>query len=149
MSIFAILVIISISGFSSLPINDDRIIFPDELEIDQIAENIEDLKIDQRSLFDDPNILKFENSTSEEFVIDDEDVDTELEYGDYYQGDILLEDDQMELLKSEPKEGEDDDEFAMRTGHILQYYRWPKNSRGKVIVPYVIANHYSKNRIYF
>ena len=113
MNCFSILVIICLSA-SGLPINDDRIVFPDELEIDQIVEKLEDLKVDQRSLFDDQNLLKFENTTEEFFIDDDEDI--KLENGKHYQGDIILEKDQMEFLKSEAKEGEDDEQFAMRTG---------------------------------
>jgi len=47
-------------------------------------------------------------------------------------------------LNSEANEGEDDEEFGKRTGLIWQGYRWKKDKKGNVKVPYVIANHYSK-----
>lgn len=133
-----LLLFLSINKFFGHPIINDRIIFPDELELDEILENIGDLKTDQISLFNDPNILKLENTT-DEFLVD-ENSSSEFEYGDYFQGDIILQEDQIRLLKSKA----DDEELEKRTGRIWEGYRWPKNKYGNVIVPYIIANHYSK-----
>jgi len=133
-----LLLFVSINKFLGHPIIDDRIIFPDELELDEKLENVGDLKTDQISLFNDPNILKLENTT-DEFLVDDN-LSSEFEYGDYFQGDIILDEDQMELLKSKA----DYEEFGIRTGRIWERYRWPKNNYGNVIVPYVIAKHYSR-----
>jgi len=134
------LTLVCISELSGLPINNDRIIYPDELDLDKIADEIGNLKIDQKSLFDDLNLLRFESITEEE----EEEQDAKLEYGNHFQGDIILEEDQMELLKTVPKDGEDDEEFGKRTGLLWQGYRWTKDADGDVIMPYVIANHYSK-----
>jgi len=139
----AILTFVCLSELSGLPINDDRIVYPEDLDLDKVADEVGDFKVDQRSLFDDPNILKFGNTT-EDFLINEDDHDAKLEYQEHYQGDIILDADQMELLKSEAKEGENDEEFGKRTGLIWEGYRWPKDTDGYVQVPYVIANHYSK-----
>jgi hypothetical protein len=66
-----------------------------------------------------------------------------LEYGNYFQGDMMLTDEQREYFLSndteineeEEKEGGD---WSQRTGLKDEKYRWPKNDEGQVIVPYII-----------
>jgi hypothetical protein len=52
------------------------------------------------------------------------------EYGSFYQGDIRLLPEQRDIIEDKSPIGE-------RTGIIHPFYRWPKNSDGMVIVPYV------------
>jgi len=73
------LTFVFISELYGLPINDDRIIYPEDLDLDKVADEVGDFKVDQRSLFDDPNLLKFGN-TAEDFVINEDDHDAKLEY---------------------------------------------------------------------
>lgn len=130
----------------AFPANDDRIYFRDSEESvsenaavsSRFDDNTDDLSLDLPSLFNDPNIMKSEND-KDGFVVEDQPSD-EVLYGKLYQGDIVLTDEQKEFLNSTNV-----DEFASRTGRIHLYYRWPKDGRGKVIVPYVINPHdYSK-----
>lgn len=53
------------------------------------------------------------------------------EYGSFYQGDINLHSEQRDIIENKSP-------VADRTGLISIFYRWPKNSKGMVIVPYVI-----------
>lgn len=59
---------------------------------------------------------------------------------DKYQGDILLTPEQKEYLERPDNEGVTD----TRTGLLDESYRWPMGGNGKVIVPYVISDDYSK-----
>jgi hypothetical protein len=53
-----------------------------------------------------------------------------LEFGDKFQGDIVLTPEQEELIN------EAENSKTSRTGLLSARYRWPKNSAGQVIVPY-------------
>lgn len=56
-----------------------------------------------------------------------------LELGKLYQGDMKLETEQLEaLLRNESEQAR----IESRTGLLRESYRWPKNSEGKVVVPY-------------
>ncbi|XP_070501111.1 hatching enzyme 1.2-like [Chironomus tepperi] len=129
---------------SAYPVDDDRIIFLDSAESvsrfsevsSRIDDSTDDLKLDLQSLFNDPNVIKSENDT-DSFMLENQGSDDAL-YGQHYQGDIVLSDDQKEFLKAT-----NISEFSSRTGIISLYYRWPKNRSGKVIVPYEISNAYS------
>jgi len=145
MKIFIFLFLIQ--KLSAFPANDDRIYFRDSGESfsqnaavsSRFDDNTDDLSLDLPSLFNDPNIMKSENDENG-FVVEDQTTDEAL-YGKLYQGDIVLTDEQKEFLNG----GTNVDEFASRTGRIALYYRWPKDGRGKVIVPYVINPYdYSK-----
>jgi len=137
------LTFVCISELTGIPISDDRVVYPDDLNLDKVVDKIGDFKTNQRSLFDDPNLLKIGN-TAEDFLINEDDHDAKLEYQEHYQGDIILDDDQKELLNIEAKKGEDGEEFGKRTGLLWQGYRWPKDKDGDVNVPYVIEDQYSK-----
>jgi hypothetical protein len=63
------------------------------------------------------------------------------EYGSFYQGDINLLPEQRDVIKNKSP-------IADRTGIINIFYRWPKNAKGMVIVPYVI-DYKSKFCMYF
>lgn len=76
---------------------------------------------------------------------DEEEAGTlEGEQGSFFQGDIDLEPDQEEALFSNDTEVSLDE--STRTGLLAQHYRWPKNSKGQVVVPYTISSNagYSK-----
>lgn len=62
-------------------------------------------------------------------------IDISPEYGENYEGDILLTDEQKTELENPGRSG--------RTGTTNTNLRWPKVN-GKVIVPYYIDNIYSK-----
>ncbi|KAG5668445.1 hypothetical protein PVAND_016385 [Polypedilum vanderplanki] len=135
---FLILTIL-ISIISAIPF-DDRIIFRDEDE-EQVNDSAADLNFDQLRLLNDPSskILKSLND-SKEFIRDEKELQ-KLENGQFYQGDIVLLPDQEEIL-NQPLPA-DNDNFPTRTGLISEYYRWPRNRDGKVIVPYEIGKEYS------
>ncbi|KAL7014945.1 hypothetical protein ACKWTF_016212 [Chironomus riparius] len=67
----------------ALPIDNDRIVYPDYKIIEEIVDRFGDYERDPKSLFDDPNLLKSENATAA-YLIDDE-ADTKYEYGTFYQ----------------------------------------------------------------
>jgi hypothetical protein len=71
-------------------------------------------------------------STVSAFPIADRDYDerSELEFGDKFQGDIVLTPEQEELINGEGNHK------GSRTGLSRTQFRWPKNSAGQVIVPY-------------
>jgi hypothetical protein len=60
--------------------------------------------------------------------------DDSMEYGEYFQGDLELMPEQDKVFKSK----DESDILDTRTGQLNEYYRWPKNSQGYVIVPYHI-----------
>lgn len=62
--------------------------------------------------------------------------DVKLENGKFYQGDIVLLDDQLEYLLGN---GTDDSSTPTRTGWINEYYRWPKDASGFVIFSYEVS----------
>jgi hypothetical protein len=63
--------------------------------------------------------------------VDESDVNgrSPLEYGDKFQGDIVLTPSQEEMINGTGKGG--------RTGWLHSRYRWPKHNTGYVIVPLV------------
>lgn len=84
-----------------------------------------------------PGLKTIEAPKSEELVIN-----PQLENGKFFQGDMILQPDQMEFLKSNVT---DMDSLASRTGVLHETYRWPKDKSGHVIVVYEIADyHFSK-----
>jgi hypothetical protein len=123
------------SRIESFPIDNDQIIFRDG---DEVAKVENKRKNPQLNLIDDVNILKSDNLTSE-FLFDEE-AQQKLENGQFYQGDIVLMEDQLEILKAP----DDVSQIGTRTGILSEYYRWPKNRYGKVVVPFVLSNQYSK-----
>lgn len=84
-----------------------------------------------------PGLKTIEAPKSEELVIN-----PQLENGKFFQGDMILQPDQMEFLKSNVT---DKESLASRTGVLHETYRWPKDKSGHVIVAYEIADyHYSE-----
>lgn len=81
--------------------------------------------------------LESSEDQSESFIrsrfIDDEEVEIQnAEYGNFHQGDMILEPDQIEAMYRNESE---QTKIEERTGFLSTSYRWPKNSEGKVIVP--------------
>lgn len=62
-------------------------------------------------------------------------VEQRLENGKFFQGDIVLVQDQKEYLLA----NESGSSVPTRTGWIDEFYRWPKDSNGYVILPYYVA----------
>lgn len=126
-----------VTKISSFPVPDDRIIFRDDDDV-RVDDSVDDIRFDQLRLLTDSNLLKSDNSTKE--FLYDERAEQKLENGVFYQGDIILQQDQIDVLKYP----DDDDPFGTRTGLISENYRWPKNQKGKVIVPYELSSDYSE-----
>lgn len=61
----------------------------------------------------------------------------DLEYGELFEGDIILPDDQVDFLQSRILD-EEAGNTATRTGLLSRYYRWPKNFNGIAVIPYFI-----------
>ncbi|XP_070493984.1 low choriolytic enzyme-like [Chironomus tepperi] len=123
-----------VSKITSLPVPDDRIVFRDDDDY-LVDDSADDIRLDQyERLLTDSNLLKSDNTTKE-FLYDEKVPATRLENGQFYQGDIILVQEQLDILKYPD---DDDDPFGTRTGVISENYRWPKNKEGKVIVPYKI-----------
>lgn len=123
MTFKSVLVILAVSAMALAKPAGDQIIFRDEDDTD-----------------DPPFTLEEEN---EVFIpaktrLDGEEnevVAQRLEHGKFFQGDIKLVQDQMEYLLA----NDSDSSVPTRTGWIDEFYRWPKDDRGNVIMPYVIA----------
>jgi hypothetical protein len=97
---------------------------------------IEGPKPEKVKLDDNGEVLPFDLDSR--FTFDGEDnreenIDNSLEYGEYFQGDLELMPEQDDVFKSKITGNLD-----TRTGQLDEYYRWPKNRQGFVIVPYVI-----------
>jgi hypothetical protein len=119
---------------ASHPIPADNFYFPDEID-----DSVDDLRnLNQLRFLSDSNILRSDNA-SENFIKDE--AAHGQENGFFYQGDILLIQDQEDYLKQILSEN---DKFPSRTGVISESYRWPRSSqRGdKVIVPFEISDDY-------
>lgn len=147
MKIFVTFIFVCMSVTFGLPIDDYRITFPDNHKIRKIIGRFGDFKTDQKRILDDPNLLKSENITKELFI--DEEADTKLENGNYYQGDIILHQDQVEIINRieirADNNNDENDSLGARTGIIWAAYRWPKDSKGTVTVPYLIdKNHFGE-----
>lgn len=137
------LVLIFVSNLNSFPLSDDyfgtKSFHDDEDDLEELplVEYVEFNRIGR--LLADPNILEFEETPVEIPSNELTDSRFNLEDGDFYQGDIELSEDQIDILNMTVNEDESDDEFGTRTGLLWEGYRWSKNSRGKVVVPYTIA----------
>lgn len=122
-----------ICKISAIPIKNDQIYFPDEID-----DSVQDLRtFNPLKLLSDSNILKSDNNS----FIKDEAALQDLESGKFYQGDILLVQDQEDFLKLKL---DDNDKFPSRTGVISESYRWPRSSLkpDTVVVPFVISDDY-------
>lgn len=112
---------------------------PESLDgrFDDSADDLENLNLSD--FFNDTNIIKSENDTTS-FQDDEDKPDRSLQYGNLYQGDIALTEDQIEYMNLPPS----DDSIDLRVGLKNPFYRWPKNRYGEVTVPYKISSEYSK-----
>lgn len=148
MKVFIAFLIIGVSLIVGHPIYKDRIVYPDDKQLKEIASRFGNIEADSKSLLDDPNLLKSENATDELLI--DKFADTKLENGNYFQGDMMLTEDQRNMINTlEPgpgqAESDEDDPLGTRTGLIWAGFRWPKNSKGTVTVPYLIdKNQFSE-----
>lgn len=90
----------------------------------------------------DPGLKTIKTSREEELV-----VKPALENGKFFQGDMILQPDQMEFLRSNVT---DKESLVTRTGLLHETYRWPKNKAGRVAVAYEIADyHFSEFHLAF
>lgn len=89
-----------------------------------------------------PGLKTIKISKKEELV-----VKPALENGKFFQGDMILQPDQMEFLKSNVT---DKASLRTRTGLLHETYRWPKNKAGRVSVAYEIADyHFSEFNFFY
>lgn len=146
------LLLIFVYKITAFPVVNDRMYFPDELHNNQSSndpdlinpefndletrfdDDTSDLKLDLSTLLNNSNILRSDNDTAE--LMFEEQSERKPQYGDLYQGDIELMPEQVKILNSTGEEAD----LADRTGLISAVYRWPKDRRGKVNVPYLISS---------
>lgn len=146
------LLLIFVYKITAFPVVNDRMYFPDELDNNQSSndpdlinpefndletrfdDDTSDLKLDLSTLLNNSNILRSDNDTAE--LMFEEQSERKPQYGDLYQGDIKLMPEQVKILNSTGEEAD----LADRTGLISAVYRWPKDRRGKVNVPYLISS---------
>lgn len=122
MSAFGILIVLFIVAFAAaLPAPRDEIFFRDEDD--------DDFGVNALKIEDDNELLPTTQAKS--IGSERESVDVKLMNGEYFQGDIKLNDDQKSIVNS-------NDTLPSRTGVIDEFYRWPKSDRGFVLVPYYL-----------
>ena len=138
MKLFLYFLLSFVTKIFSFPLPDDRIIFRDDDYDGRVDDSVDDIRFDQTRLLSDSNLLKSDNLTRE--FLYDERAQQKFENGQFFQGDIILQQEQIDILKYP----DDDDPFGTRTGVLSENYRWPKNKNGKVIVPYEFSSDYSK-----
>lgn len=80
-----------------------------------------------------------QSSTSKLFKKLEDKIEKDFEEGPYFQGDIVLTQDQAAAFFNGSYNAKD-----IFTGILGKKYRWPKNLAGKVVVPYKISKSYSK-----
>ncbi|KAL7014941.1 hypothetical protein ACKWTF_016208 [Chironomus riparius] len=98
MNIKLLILFLFLSKSASFPIDNDRIIFRDGDEVAEVENRRNNANINQLRLLDDTNLLKSDTLTAE-FLFDEE-AQQKLEIGQFYQGDIVLMEDQVELLSA-------------------------------------------------
>lgn len=103
---------------------NDRIIFRDQDEPEDVV-----------GLADENQILPSEEG---KLIADENEiVEQHLENGNFFQGDIVLVQDQKDyLLANDTGDGS----LPTRTGWIDEFYRWPKDKHGNVILPYHVSS---------
>lgn len=113
--------------FSTLAVakpSGDQIVFRDEEDSDSGAGEL--LKLEDEKQILPSEQTRLIGSEAESVVL-------KLENGKYYQGDIVLVQEQKEYLLA------NDSDLPTRTGWIDEAYRWPKDNRGNVILPYYVS----------
>lgn len=119
-----------------VPVCDARVIYPDEFEIIQIDNRVDDTDSDQISLLNNPNILRSKDAT-ESPANQHQQSHKNPEIGKFYQGDIVLLDEELRRLN-------DSNGSSARTGLSNIHKRWPKNFYGKVVVPFTLSDKFCK-----
>lgn len=121
---FSLLIIICLALAVIARPSGDSFVFRDDEDVgdNQILPSVDDLK---------------------SIGVSDEVVKLELENGQFFQGDIKLVQDQKDYYLAKPNGS-----VPTRTGWIDEYYRWPKDKDGYVILPFYLApeSKFSKMR---
>lgn len=124
---FSLLIVICVAFASEVIArpSGDSFVFRDDEDVsddNQILPSIDDLK----SIGESDEVVKYE-----------------LENGKLFQGDIKLVQDQKDYYLAKPNGS-----VPTRTGWIDEYYRWPKDKEGHVIVPFYLSpqSKFSKMR---
>lgn len=118
-----VILLVFLSHITAKPY-DDKIIFRD----DDVDEEVR--------LEDENQILPSNDDLKQLGDAGNEIVQQQLENGNFYQGDIVLLQDQKDYLFAT---NADNSSVPTRTGWIHEFYRWPKDKSGNVMVPYVIS----------
>ncbi|CRK86709.1 CLUMA_CG000542, isoform A [Clunio marinus] len=106
--------------------------------------------------FNDPDTIIFreENDVDSKEILSEDDPDEVydaslettnigLEAGEYFQGDIVITPQLLQAMFT----NDTSDDMVTRTGILFDEYRWPKNYRREVTVPYVFNNRdYTTNQ---
>lgn len=124
MALKTFLIILAVATATLAKPASDIITFRDEDDVDDTALTLED----ENQVFI-PAKTRLDGEENEV-------VAQRLEHGKFFQGDIKLVQDQKEYLLANNSDGS----VPTRTGWIDEYYRWPKDERGNVVMPYVIAS---------
>lgn len=154
-----VLILILIYKTCSLPLNDNNIIYYPQSEEKfsdifrnfitpqanvvsesiqgRFDDNIDDINLDLSTFFNDTNIVKSDDDINSFQV--DEVSDDNLLYGDFYQGDIALTEEQKTFLNDTKNMTLDN-----RVGLESPFYHWKKDRHGKVVVPFELSDVYSK-----
>lgn len=123
MALKSFLIILALAAMASAKPAGDQIVFRDEDDTDETLLTLED----ENQVFI-PAKTRLDGEENEVIA-------QRLEHGKFFQGDIKLVQDQKDYLLANNSDGS----VPTRTGWIDEYYRWPKDERGNVIMPYVIA----------
>lgn len=134
MSSIGILIVLFVVAFAAaFPAPRDEIFFRDDDDDDDTGVNV--LKIE-----DDNELLP--STQAKSIGSESESVDPQLMNGEYFQGDIKLNDGQMKAVLS-------NNSVPSRTGIIDEFYRWPKSERGFVLVPYYLHKESDFSELWF
>jgi hypothetical protein len=113
----------------------DKILFPIENPISYLNLHNEN---DILPFYELPNLKTSTRINLEEY----------LEEGKFFQGDIVLMDDQKEIFEFNGRHN-DGIVKSLQTGILNESYRWPKDMKGYVIVPYRIAEYFGEKVTFF
>lgn len=97
---------------------------------DFVFRDEDDVEVPAVGLYDENQLLPIDQSKQ---LNDASDADEHFEHGSFFQGDIVLVQDQKDYLLS------NNSNTPTRTGWIDESYRWPKDNDGYVILPYEIS----------
>lgn len=131
-SIGLLIVLFTVAFTAAFPAPRDEIIFRDD---DDDDDSVNVLKIE-----DDNELLP--STQAKSIGSGRESVDPKLMNGEYFQGDIKLNEEQMKTVLS-------NNSVPSRTGIIDEFYRWPKSERGFVLVPYYLHKESDFSKLLF